>query len=43
MVMYNPKRWFSLIFHAYSRRVMSRLWPALAFMACIPGAIAIFF
>ena len=22
--MYNPKQWFSLIFHSYSRRVMRR-------------------
>jgi len=29
MVNYNPKVWFSLIFHAYSRSVMRTLTPAL--------------
>ena len=29
MVQYNPKTWFSLIFHAYSRQVFRRLFPAL--------------
>jgi ion channel-forming bestrophin family protein len=43
MVMYNPKQWFSLIFHAYSRRVMSRLWPALAFMAVYSTVLCYFF
>jgi len=33
MVYYNPKQWMSLIFHAYSRRVLSLLLPALVFMA----------
>lgn len=33
MVYYNPKQWMSLIFHSYSKRVLSLLWPALAFMA----------
>jgi putative membrane protein len=33
MVNYNPKVWFSLIFHSYSRHVMRTLWPALGFMA----------
>ncbi len=32
MVNYNPKQWFSLIFHAYSRGVMRTLLPALIFM-----------
>jgi len=32
MVMYNPRNWLSLIFHAYSRRVMSTLFPAIIFM-----------
>jgi putative membrane protein len=43
MVMYNPKRWLSLIFHSYSRRVMSRLWPALAFMAVYSLVLCYFF
>ncbi len=33
MVTYNPKVWFSLIFHAYSRGVMRTLTPAIIFMA----------
>ncbi|MBX2894567.1 MAG: hypothetical protein KF763_03940 [Cyclobacteriaceae bacterium] len=32
MVKYNPKQWFSLIFHAYSRGVMRTLTPAVIFM-----------
>jgi putative membrane protein len=33
MVYYNPKQWMSLIFHAYSKRVLTLLLPAMAFMA----------
>lgn len=33
MVKYNPKTWFNLIFHSYSRQVLKTLLPALAFMA----------
>ncbi len=33
MVTYNPKVWFSLVFHAYSRAVMKTLTPALIFVA----------
>jgi putative membrane protein len=32
MVKYNPKTWFGLIFHAYSRQVMKTLTPTLLFM-----------
>ena len=32
MVNYNPKVWFSAIFHSYSRAVMRTLTPALIFM-----------
>lgn len=32
MVKYNPKTWFSLIFHSYSRQVMKTLTPTLLFM-----------
>lgn len=32
MVRYDPKTWFALIFHAYSRQVMRTLMPALLFM-----------
>lgn len=33
MVNYNPKVWFSHVFHAYSRAVMRTLTPVLIFMA----------
>lgn len=33
MVTYNPKTWFKLIFHAYSRQVMKTLTPTLIVMA----------
>jgi putative membrane protein len=33
MIKYNPKAWFSLIFHSYSRFVMRTLLPSLVFMA----------
>jgi putative membrane protein len=33
MVDYNPKAWFSLLTHTYSRHVMRTLLPALLFMA----------
>src|SRR5260221_932354 len=33
MISYNPKVWFALIFHSYSRHVMRTLMHALAFMA----------
>lgn len=32
MVQYNPKKWFDLIFHSYSRFVLRTLLPALIFM-----------
>lgn len=32
MVEYNPKAWFSLIFHAYSRHVLRTLMPVLLFL-----------
>ncbi len=32
MVNYNPKAWFSLVLHAYSRHVMRTLRPVLIFM-----------
>jgi ion channel-forming bestrophin family protein len=33
MINYNPKVWFSLIFHNYSKHVMRTLFPAIIFMA----------
>lgn len=39
MVKYNPRAWFSLVFHAYSRFVMRTLLPSLIFMAFFTFAI----
>jgi len=39
MVHYNPKSWFSLIFHAYSRGVMRTLTPALIFMTIFAAGL----
>jgi putative membrane protein len=39
MVKYNPKTWFHLIFHSYSRQVMKTLTPTLIFMAIYSTAI----
>ena len=33
MVKYNPKTWFDLIFHSYSRQIVRVMFPALVFMA----------
>ena len=32
MIHYNPKSWFSLIFHTYNRQVIGKLLPAMAAM-----------
>ena len=39
MVNYNPKTWFNLIFHSYSKQVLRTLWPALGFMAAFSFAV----
>ncbi|MCU0358608.1 MAG: hypothetical protein MUE95_13615 [Cyclobacteriaceae bacterium] len=39
MIKYNPKSWFKLIFHAYSRFVMKTLLPALIFMAVYTAGV----
>ncbi|MEL7005577.1 MAG: bestrophin family ion channel [Bacteroidota bacterium] len=39
MVKYNPKNWFALIFHSYSRQVLKLLLPALLFMGVYTAAI----
>lgn len=39
MVNYNPKVWFQLVFHAYSRQVMRTLTPAIIFMAAFSAGI----
>ncbi|MFZ5970695.1 MAG: bestrophin family protein [Bacteroidota bacterium] len=43
MIDYNPKVWFSLIFHTYSRHVMRTLWPVLAFMAVYTFGVEVLF
>jgi ion channel-forming bestrophin family protein len=43
MVMYNPRQWFSLIFHSYSKRVMLTLLPALIFMAVFTTVVCYVF
>ncbi|HTE28783.1 MAG TPA: bestrophin family protein [Chryseolinea sp.] len=42
MVSYNPRQWFSLIFHSYSKRVMMKLMPALVFMT-VYSTILVYF
>jgi putative membrane protein len=39
MIYYNPKVWFSLIFHTYSRTVMKTLTPAVIFMSIYSSVI----
>lgn len=39
MIDYNPKAWFSLITHAYSRHVMRTLRPVLIFMSVYTAVI----
>ena len=39
MILYNPKTWFSLIFHNYGRHVIRTLRPALIFIMIYSGAI----
>ncbi len=39
MVSYNPRVWFSLIFHSYSRHVMRTLLPAVLIMAVLSTGI----
>ena len=39
MVKYNPKTWFQLIFHSYSRQVMKTLTPTLIFMSVYSAVV----
>lgn len=39
MVQYNPKSWFALVFHSYSRFVMKTLLPALVFMVIYTSGV----
>jgi len=43
MVKYNPKVWFSLIFHNYSKQVMRTLLPALLFTVIFTILVAFVF
>ncbi len=43
MVNYNPKTWFQLIFHSYSRQVMKTLTPTLFFMGVYSTLVCYFF
>lgn len=35
MIQYNPKTWRTIIFHAYSRHVIQRLWPSVVVMSLL--------
>jgi putative membrane protein len=39
MIHYNPKSWFSLIFHPYNRQVIRKLLPAMAGMGAFTAGI----
>jgi ion channel-forming bestrophin family protein len=39
MINYNPRVWFSMVFHSYSRAVMRTLMPALIFMTIFSIAL----
>lgn len=43
MVKYNPKTWFQLIFHSYSRQVMKTLTPTLIFMGIYSAVVCYFY
>ena len=43
MVQYNPKVWFSVIFHNYSRQVMRTLRPALIFLLVFSALVCVIF
>ena len=40
MVKYNPRTWFALIFHSYSRQVLKLLLPALLMMSIYTSAVS---
>jgi putative membrane protein len=42
MVQYNPKVWFSIIFHSYSRQVIRTLRPALLFLTGFSALVCFF-
>ena len=39
MIHYNPKSWFSLIFHAYNRQVIRKLLPSMLAMGFITAGV----
>ena len=39
MIHYNPKSWFSLIFHTYNRQVIRKLLPAMVAMGVFTAGI----
>ena len=39
MIQYNPKSWFSLIFHAYNRQVIRKLLPAMLGMGVFTAVV----
>ena len=39
MIQYNPKSWFALIFHAYSRQVFRKLFPAMLAVAALTAGV----
>jgi putative membrane protein len=42
MIHYNPRTWWDLIFHAYSKEVIMRLWPSMAGIALLTiGLVAL--
>jgi putative membrane protein len=41
MIQYNPKAWFNLIFHSYSRHVLKTLTPVLIFMGVFTTIICV--
>lgn len=41
MVQYNPKAWFDLIFHSYSRFVVKTMMPVLLFMGIFTSVVCV--
>lgn len=41
MIQYNPKTWFDLIFHSYSRFVLKTMLPALLFMGIFTSGVCV--
>ncbi len=40
MIQYNPKKWFQLIFHSYSRQVVKYLFPGVIIMSLYSTAVS---